>query len=328
MTGGLKKFSTDAVPPKERFDYWHGEVLRGLYAIAPADTAPRFTARLMSFSGDKPDHDRAEMFEHSGSALIADRDAARIRRDGGDYICIYYTVNCNKGTVSHGSLDRHRLNSGDLMILDVARPFEVSRSSHRVISLYMSRACVRAAYGDLSSLGGRFLQHGGMPGMLRAHMQNAMDQAALLSPQQRVMAVNIASDMAISILQAEQPAPAEMEATTGLYHAAMMLITQDCANPELNPLGIASALGCSRASLYRAFRQQQETIADAIWAARLARAYAMLRAPACRDWPISEISFRSGFHEISTFNKMFRNKYGMTPRDMRDIKYEVRPHIL
>lgn len=321
MTGGLKHYSTDAVPANERFDFWHEQVLRGLYTIAPADEAPLFAARLMSFSGTRPDSDdRPELFQHTGSALFAHRDDAHIRRDGGDYISLYFTVKSNNSSISHANLDQHRLRAGDMMILDIARPFEVRRSNHRVISLYMSRACVRAACGDPGSLGGRFLPRGGMPDMLRAHLQNAMDQAPLLSPAQLVLAVNIASDMALSIMQAAQPARHEIEAITGLYHAAMMLIARDCTNPALNPAAIAAALGCSRASLYRAFHQQQKTIADAIWAARLARAHGLLRDPASRGWPVSDISFSSGFQEISTFNKMFRIKYGMTPSDMRDLK--------
>jgi len=316
VTGVLASFSTDAVLPKDRLDYWHEDVLRRLDTSPSAEMAPLFAAKLSCFSGD-----RAELLEHSGSALVASRNAARIRRDGSDDISINFMVKCTHGTVSHAGLEQHRLRAGDMVIADLAQPSEISRASHRVISLFLPRARVRAACVDPAALAGRFLARDGMPAMLRAHMQNAMDQAPLLSSQQRVMAVNIASDMALSILQAGQPAaPAIEVAAAGLYRAATLLIARDCANPALNPVRIAATLGCSRASLFRAFRDREESIAGTIWAARLSRAYAMLRAPAGRALPISDIAFRSGFHEITTFNKMFRNKYGMTPGDLRCIK--------
>jgi len=315
MAGVLASFSTDKVPPRDRLAYWHEDVLRRLDTSPSAEMAPVFAARLISFSGD-----RAELLEHSGSALVASRDAARIERDGADDISINFMVKCKRGTVSHAGLERHRLRMGDMIIVDLAHPSKISRASHRVISLFLPRARVRDVCADPAALAGRFLARSGMPAMLRAHMQNAMDQAALLSAQQRVLAVNIASDMALSILHAAQPAaPAIEVAATGLYHAAMMVIARDCGHPELNPVGVAAILGCSRASLYRAFRQQEESIAGAIWAVRLRLAHAMLHAPDCRTSPISDIAFRSGFHEITTFNKMFRNKYGMTPGDAREM---------
>jgi AraC-like DNA-binding protein len=314
MAGTLTAFSTDTVPPAHRLDYWHEDVLRRLDTIPSADMAPVFAGRLMHFSGNG-----AELLEHSGSALVASRDATRIRRDGFDDISINFMVTCERSSVSHTG--QHKLRAGDLMVVDLAQPSEIRRASHRVISLFLPRTRVVAAYGDPASLAGRLLARGGMPAMLRAHMQNAMDQAARLSPQERILAADMAAEMALAILQSNQPAPFAMQAAiTGLYHAAIMLIARDCGNPGLDPAGVAAALCCSRASLYRAFRQQNETIAGAIWAARLTCANTMLRSAADLTLPISDISFRSGFHEITTFNKMFRNKYGMTPSDVRKLK--------
>ena len=314
MTGVLTSFSTDAVPEADRLAYWHEDVLRRLDTSPTAGMAREFAARVLHFSGNG-----AELLQHSGSALIAKRDAARIRRDESDDISLNFVVKCERGTVSHAG--RHTLRAGDLMIVDLARPSELRRASHRVISLFLPRARVAAAYGDPAQLGGRMLARGGMPAMLRAHMQNAMDQALGLLPTQRVMAANIASEMAISILQSAQPERyVTEEGAAGLYHAAMLLIARECGNPELSPMRIAAALGCSRAALYRAFGQCEQTISAAIWEARLARAHAIMRAPAGLNAQINDISFRSGFHEITTFNKMFRKKYGMTPSDMRAMK--------
>jgi AraC family transcriptional activator of tynA and feaB len=124
--------------------------------------------------------------------------------------------------------------------------------------------------------------------------------------------------MALAALAAASRRGADVEQFgDGFYHAARRLIDRDCANPELTPDLVAISLGCSRASLYRAFFRRGESVAAAIWATRLDQAWRMLTSSAHLGLLISDIAVRSGFLEQSAFNRMFKRRYGVTPREAR-----------
>jgi AraC-like DNA-binding protein len=86
----------------------------------------------------------------------------------------------------------------------------------------------------------------------------------------------------------------------------------------LTPDLAAVSLGCSRASLYRAFVRHGESVAAVIWATRLEQARRMLASSTHLGLNVSEIAFRSGFVDQSTFNRMFKRRYGTTPREARE----------
>ncbi len=77
------------------------------------------------------------------------------------------------------------------------------------------------------------------------------------------------------------------------------------------------ALGCSRAQLYRAFAEQQDSVATAIWNARLDCARALL-TESRRSWSASEVAMRCGFLDASNFSRMFKRRFGASPGQMRD----------
>lgn len=50
---------------------------------------------------------------------------------------------------------------------------------------------------------------------------------------------------------------------------------------------------------------------------RLAKAYAMLSNPAWAGLKIIDVAYHCGFNDITTFNRQFRARYGITPSDAR-----------
>ena len=124
--------------------------------------------------------------------------------------------------------------------------------------------------------------------------------------------------MALALLQATHAGLADPDRFAhGFHQAALGLIDAECGDPDLTPERIAVALGCSRASLYRAFAKQGESVAAAIWQARLERAHRMLTSPEGIGLLVSDIATLSGFREMPTFTRMFKRRYGLTPSDVR-----------
>ncbi|MCR5871095.1 MULTISPECIES: helix-turn-helix domain-containing protein [unclassified Sphingomonas] len=79
---------------------------------------------------------------------------------------------------------------------------------------------------------------------------------------------------------------------------------------------LAQLLGLSRASLYRLFGRYQEGVAEAIRAARLEHSRALLLHDATLS--VTDAAYRSGFLDLSSFARMYRRRFGHSPREARN----------
>jgi AraC-like DNA-binding protein len=311
--GTIVELTTDGVAPAERLDYWREVVLRRMVPTKALTEGRPFRGRLRRIIGFD-----GELIEHASDPIMATRSARRCRADDCDDITIDLMMDCASAHLDHG-LER-RVRPGDLCVMDYSRPIEVVRSRHRAVGIILSRWRVRDVLGDdLSALAGLRLPARGIGALLQSHMRLTLDEAPQLSPAERIAAVAAAVDMALAALAVQRTGKAGVAGDgDAIYHAARALIDRDCANPELTPDLAAVSLGCSRASLYRAFVRHGESVAAVIWATRLEHARRMLASSTHLGLNVSEIAFRSGFVDQSTFNRMFKRCYGTTPREARE----------
>ena len=313
MAGSIVELTTDGIAPSERLSYWRDAVLRRMEPIKALGENRPFQGRLRRIIGLD-----AELIEHASDAVVAVRTPARCHADACDDISIDLMLDCATAKLDHGC--ERNVHAGDLYVIDYARPVQVVRSRHRALGIVLSRQRVREVLGDdLSALAGRRLRPRGIGALLQSHMRLTLDEAQHLSASQRIVAVAAAVDMALAALAAECQGVADIEQHgDGFYGAARRLIERDCANPELTPDIVAMSLGCSRASLYRAFFRHGESVAAVIWATRLDHAWRMLTSSSHLGLLVSEIAVRCGFLEQATFNRMFKRRYGFTPGEARE----------
>ncbi|WP_073057416.1 helix-turn-helix domain-containing protein [Kaistia soli] len=303
--------STEGIPEGERLDYWRHSVLYRMEPIAEEGGKP-FAGRLVYIAGENC------AFVHNVSeAIHTRRDRARLRRDDCDEILVGLVERGAPSRLSHeGS---QTLRQDDLCIADFSRPIEYMQARNREITLMFRRSSLTDALkGDVSTLAGRLLPRGGISAILRSHLRLIAIEAANMSARERAAMIAAASEMTLLALQREFRTGADEEQfPTGLYAAAMTVIRHYCWNPELNPEIVASRVGCSRATLYRIFAAESESVARVIWNARLDRAHALLMASSESGAFISDIAFRSGFIDMPTFNRMFKRRFDRTPTEAR-----------
>ncbi len=313
--GRLVELGTDGVPQAEQLVYWRDTVLKRTEPQIIRNGQP-FRARLKRVVLE-----RCELVEHASDAVQALRAPGRARFEGGDDIVIELMRECRSALLDHGG--EHRLRSGDLYVVDYGQPMQIIRSRHRSSGIVLSRRRVTELLGeDLSGLAGRHIAPRGLAGILRQHLMTAMDEAAFMTEAERVVATNAAAEMALVILQSTRAGGAAGTGEAdqfidGFHVAASRLIQLHCGDPDLTPERVASRLGCSRASLYRVFARRGEGVAEAIWAARIERAWRLLVSPKSGDLLISDVAKLCGFRELPTFTRMFRRRYGTTPREAR-----------
>jgi AraC-like DNA-binding protein len=213
---------------------------------------------------------------------------------------------------------RHELRPGSLYITDFSRPVQADWSRHRELAVVIRRDYAAAVLGEpLDMLGGRLLPLKGMTPLLASHLCQLASEASNMVEEERAVATQAAIDMALSAAHSAIKGRYAPE-SAGLLAAARFAIARQFADPDLSPEKLAVALGCSRTQLYRIFAKQGEGVSAAIWTVRLARARDMLTATTHRRLSIEEIAFRCGFLDPSNFARMFKRRYGVTPRDMRE----------
>ena len=89
-------------------------------------------------------------------------------------------------------------------------------------------------------------------------------------------------------------------------------------NPDLSPQMVAAHFGISVRTLHLRFAQLGQTFGRWVLRQRLDICRAALRDPNHSSTSIAAIAYRCGFNDLSHFCKVFRRKFGATPREWRN----------
>ncbi|MDB5685384.1 MAG: transcriptional regulator, AraC family [Sphingomonas bacterium] len=88
-------------------------------------------------------------------------------------------------------------------------------------------------------------------------------------------------------------------------------------DPDLSARSVAAAFGISPRYLHIIFSTGEETVSNLILRRRLEECAKQLRDPIWARRTITEIAFSWGFNNATHFARVFREKYGLSPRDYR-----------
>lgn len=94
-------------------------------------------------------------------------------------------------------------------------------------------------------------------------------------------------------------------------------ISANLRDPGLYVESIAQALQISPRYLHALFKKENATIASYIRDLRLQKCARDLKDPLLRQQSITEIAYAWGFNSHTNFTRLFRERFGMAPRDYR-----------
>jgi AraC family transcriptional regulator, positive regulator of tynA and feaB len=95
-------------------------------------------------------------------------------------------------------------------------------------------------------------------------------------------------------------------------------IEEHLGDPTLDPRSIAAALELTPSYLYRLFSDNTESIARYILRRRLEECHRILSDCMHINRSVTEIAFDHGFNNLAHFSRVFRNRYGTSPRELRN----------
>ncbi|MBB5781087.1 helix-turn-helix domain-containing protein [Nonomuraea jabiensis] len=234
-------------------------------------------------------------------------------------------------TVSGGSTvtqnGRHTdLGSGDLVLVDASRPYQVEHAAHipvsQVMLLHFPRSLLPLPARDLRRLSAVRIPGTQAIGALSSQFllqlaRHMPDLSPSETSRLSTLTLDVLTLVLANALDAESGVPphTRRRALTAQIHA---FIQNHLGDPHLTPDAIAAAHHISLRYLHKLFQQEGHTVAGWIRERRLEQCRRDLADPRLATRPINAIAARWGFTSHAHFSQAFRSAYGLPPRQFRE----------
>jgi len=218
----------------------------------------------------------------------------------------------------------HVVGPGDMVFLrsQKVQEYHTASGGSKTIGVHVPRALVQAlAYGQRVSLDQVFTSNSGIGACVASLIRAIFNSHADLSASD-CAALQISLGEAIVQLGTLSTDSIADPVRAGLLMDIKAIATAALDDPDLTPAQVAAKAGVSVRTLHRIFQETGETFWNWIRDKRLERCYADLTASTLSKRTITEVAFRWGFNELSTFDRNFRKRYGSSPRQVRSIAHK------
>jgi AraC-like DNA-binding protein len=220
---------------------------------------------------------------------------------------------------------------GHFRLLSAGVPFStiISGSSkhdpHSSLFLRLSGAALRGLIADVDSFPDLVLPVSpGAGRLLKSFVETGLSEGAALSAAQAKglgrMIVDAVADIILNSPTIElEHARIAQSSFTRVQETAKQFIQRNLAVPQLDCAMVADHCQVSRTYLHAAFADARLSVAAYIREMRLTRCWEMLRNPALSRRSITDIALIWGFDDLGTFGRAYRRRYGISPRQDRQI---------
>jgi AraC-like DNA-binding protein len=309
-------FSVDNIPAGDRYDVWQ----ESISCIFDVD-ADRGTRRD-GFSASVDSH----LF---GQVLLArtttvrqtwTRSALTAARDGMDHYMIQLYEAGHMVCEHSGGVTE--MPTGGLMVFDLAQNVTCRTDNFSNISLVLPRSMLDGMLKSADDQHMRTLTSDEpLVTLLREHMLTLKRLADRMTLAQAVEIGPATAGLAAACLNGSMDGATLGTGRPTLRDTTIMarckrFIDANLSRSDLTPNLVAAEVGVSRTRLYQLF-EGHGGIAHYIRERRLRRALLALADQTARDRPIYDIALASGFGSDAAFSRLFRQRYGMTPSDVR-----------
>ncbi|MCJ2068414.1 helix-turn-helix domain-containing protein [Methylobacterium sp. J-030] len=302
--------TTHHVEPERAFEFWRCTALSRFGDIARPRPNERFSAKRLTVAGAD------WLLTHTISSPIGVTIRPRhVDRSGRDMVVIGLAVDgigyqeqCGSGA---------QLQAGDIGFLSRALPMVAgTQSDYEEIRLALPRETFEARIGRVEALAGRSIRAQAGSAAFGARLRAVASAVAWMSEGEAETAIDGALHLLGNLVGGPAGGGEAVVSLAAVESLARAHIARRLHDPKLSPGEIHAVLGVSRSSLYRAFGASGG-IEAAIRDIRLDLARRRLEAPRDDRMKIATIAYACGFTDIPAFNRGFRKRFGLSPRDLR-----------
>lgn len=254
-------------------------------------------------------HAPAQRVTHTGADGTSGRAAPSIQ------LVYYITGLCETRMAGK----EFTLGAGEFVLLDNTRFYQMEMSTpHEVIDLMMPLAWLERYLPDARSYLARPVDSrkgwaAPLGALLDTIIAGGLDDSPLPRP---LVAEQIGSLLALAMGPGKEAAEVPRHRNQ-LASRILRRIEQDHADPDLSPEVVARQVGISKRYLQTLLAASGTSFVAELNATRLERASEILADQRLANVPIAEVAYRTGFLDPAYFTRLFRKRFGITPREWR-----------
>ncbi|WP_342713144.1 AraC family transcriptional regulator [Bradyrhizobium sp. B124] len=307
------RFSTRDLPERIRLPLWCEHFGRCVVHadIEPLSNTPiQADASLQAIQG-------LRMLALKGTSMRFKRLQANLA-DGDDSVGLIF---CSPGRSQLSQRGREvELRAGDAIAILHSEPASVIYVDGLQFGLAVPRAELEQRVSDVESLAMRPIGHRTEAFRLFAtYLKSVLKARALTAPKLRHTVVTHIHDL-VALAISECPALGESGASAVVaarHNAALDYITIHFQEPGLSVQTVARCQGISPRYLQRLMASSGTSFTERLNELRLQRALELLTGSHAGPQRISDIALEVGFSDVSHFNRLFRIRFGDSPRGVR-----------
>lgn len=311
----LLSLSTEHVPPRERIRYWNDVSAAALTPLV-VDPLERSTFRARLAHADlgmvkvSEIHSDAAIVRHSKEHVARSRDPLFL-------MCLQLEDSCVFRQLGRETF----LKDGDFALFDSTLPFEaLTNGSHGLLVFAIPHRILERHIANTGAiLGVRLRGDAELSGVVSQFIRgfwreyrNRLDAA--LMPRIMTSALELLASACSLLPQARL----QSSSSAALWRTRVATyIANHLDDHRLSPPLIAEALGISTRHLHYVFDHGEESVAQYIQRLRLEQCARDLADPTQAGNTVMDIALRRGFNNPSHFGRLFRARYGLTPKRYR-----------
>lgn len=305
-------WNTSRVAPHRQFDCWREFVVDAhMHWAIPRLRCERFPAYIRQgrFEGFRVTH-----LTSGQGGVPGTRGRHEIARD---HEALYNLIYIAEGSIGLTIDGRELLlDPGSFALWDTTRPMRfVTGHGLRQITFAVPQPQLQRVLPRAGEYVGHGLRSQGQVSRLFVEHLLALDRGfGELPPEAAGHVLNATLELLAATLSAEHRLPA-CAGSGVLLQRVLAYVGRRLDDPDLDTPSIASAHGVSERHVHRLFASLKTTPAAWIREQRLERCRQDLRDAV--PLSITQIAYRWGFRDSGTFSKVFRRRYGVSPRALR-----------
>jgi AraC-like DNA-binding protein len=311
----LETFSTIGLDARRKLEYWNDTACTSFTPIVSDPVDPRsFTGCLTrTLIGDirvAEVYSDPQLVRHSRSHVARSRIAM-----------FFVHMQLEGESISRQDGREARLGPGDFTLCDTTRPYEIAFDGpNRMFVLGIPDTLMRRHIACPESvvaipMSGSQGVSGLLSNFLRGFWRECRENLDPIVAPRLTHAILDLMASAYTLLPQSQPDRSSL--ATAHRIRIVNFIEAHLGDPDLTPMRVAQACKMTPRYLHHLFSHESETVARYILRRRLEECSRALTVPSQRGRTVTAIAFDYGFNSPTHFGRVFRARYGLTPREYR-----------